>query len=251
MRRRMRESAPSTRRQPYPLPRRPARDFRYNSRDHDHGHGTIHPKHPDHAGCKHFTPAVETALNARHTDPPALLRRLEDASLGEEASALGRARAVRADDWRGFAFAVEDFNLVAPFADGMEIATCGEAQPLPLSREWVVGILPLRGAIYTVIDFARFIGCGAVAAAGAHASPRANLLLVSNERIQSALLLDNPIRLRTFRHDLPGAEAAGFPPALAPFLARVVDDGRPWGVLDVAALTSSERFVTIGVDNPR
>ena len=190
---------------------------------------------------------VEFALNTPQPGPLALLQQLESAGLGEKASAPSAgagagASEARAGIGRGFAFTIEELNLVVPFAAGLRIARSRDAQPLPLSREWVAGIIHIRGEIYTLIDFARFIGRRA-----ATAGKDAGLLLLADNRIKSALLLDSPVSLRAFNRDPPAGDVAGFDAALSPFLSAVwLDDGQPWGVLDVAALTRSARFVNIG-----
>ena len=186
-------------------------------------------------------------MNTPQPGPLALLQQLESAGLGEKASAPGAgggagASEARAGIGRGFAFTIEELNLVVPFAAGLRIARSRDAQPLPLSREWVAGIIHIRGEIYTLIDFARFIGRRA-----ATAGKDAGLLLLTDNRIKSALLLDSPVSLRAFNRDPPAGDVAGFDAALSPFLSAVwLDDGEPWGVLDVAALTRSARFVNIG-----
>lgn len=172
-------------------------------------------------------------MSAPPPAPPALLRQLESA---------GAPAQPGADRPRGFAFGVEELHLVAPFAPGLRTARWREPQPLPLCHDWVAGMLHIRGEIYTLIDFARFIGRRATPA-----TPGSGLLLISTPRINSALLLARPVSLRAFDPDPPIGEHAGFDAALKPFLSAVWrDDGRDWGVLDVAALTASPRFVTIG-----
>ena len=186
--------------------------------------------------------------------PTTLLRQLQDA--GAQSDAPPRARA---EGWRGFTFAVEDLNLVVPWADGLQIAPGREAQPLPLCREWVRGMLSVGGEIYTVIDFPRFIG-RRPAAWGAGGS----LLLLPGDDFNSALLVDSRIGMRTFSDDLPGAEIneiaevaevaepaedGVFGPALRPFLRKALKEGdRLWGVLEVAALMRDARFIHIGRD---
>ena len=188
-------------------------------------------------------------MNTPQTDPLALLRQLEGASIGENASALGREHS---GVWHGFAFNIEELNLVVPFADGLEVVPVGEAQPLPLSREWVRGVINIRGEIYTVIDFAHFIGrhqaaSGPADLGQADSGRGASLFLLSNDGVKSALLLDSQVSLRAFSHDLPKVAFSGFPPVLMPFLSVLLMDGdQPWGVIDVDTLTSSESFVNIG-----
>lgn len=171
-------------------------------------------------------------------DPLALLRQLEGAGPDRKADQSGRAPAT----WRGFAFTIEDLNLAVPLAEGLQTAPGREVWPLPLCREWVRGMIAVDGEVYTVIDFARFIGRRPVPSA-----VDAGLLLMPGDGFNSALLLDSRIGLRSFRNDSPAVTPTDFDPALAPFLSTaLMDGGQSWGVLDVAALRSVERFVRIG-----
>ena len=176
-----------------------------------------------------------------------LLQQLEESGRGQATPAAENLAkpGQQGDRWHGFAFAIQSLNLVLPQAQGVQTAPGVAAQPLPRSCEWVKGIISIDGAIdgaiYTVIDFAHFIGRRPVAS-----DTRANLLLMSGKRFNSALLLDSRISLRSFRHDLPAAESTNTDPALAPFLRKSLRDGEQiWGVLDSAALMNTDRFIHI------
>jgi len=191
-------------------------------------------------------PPPATALLSATT----LLHQLEDAALGRRMSAPG-------GDWRGFAFRLgrrdggygrragrhDGEYLVVPLADGMEIASATRLCALPHCHNWVRGITALRGAIYTVIDFADFLGFGATDAV------RARLLLLPAPQhdVHSALLLDRRVSLRAFEHGLPEVGLDGVAASLAPYLRASVREGaRQWGVLDVGALLFSEKWLRVG-----
>lgn len=174
--------------------------------------------------------------------PPAaiLLRQLAGAALGRQVNAPGNG-------WRGFAFRLNGPHdreyLVAPLADGMEIASPRGLCALPHCQNWVRGMLRARGVIYTVIDFAGFLGFGATDAT------RARLLLLPAPRpdFHSALLLDSRISLRAFELGLPEAGVGDAAAPLAPYLRASLREGaRRWGVLDVGALLSSEKWLRVG-----
>ncbi len=181
-------------------------------------------------------------MNTPQSDPLAVLQRLEDASLGEEGSAFVWNRAAV---WHGFAFSIEELNLVVPLAVGAGIVPersllPSPLLPLPLSREWVVGMVNIRGEVHTVVDFARFIGRSAATVESV------NLLLLSNDVCKSALLLDGRISLRAFDCNLPEADPATAAPSLAPLLSALLWEGeQPWGVIDVEALLGAENFVDV------
>ena len=179
-------------------------------------------------------------MAAPKTAPMTLLQQLEDAGRHEKAGALGRGAGV----WRGFAFSIEALNLVVPLAEGLRVVPCRAVSPLPvpLSREWVRGIILVDGEIYTVIDFARFIGRRPVAS-----NADASLLLMTGEEFNSALLLDSRISLKTFSEPQPEPETADIDPAVEPFVsASLVDGAQTWGVLDIKALMNSGHFIGLG-----
>src|SRR5690349_21723752 len=43
-------------------------------------------------------------------------------------------------------------------ADAGEVVTMPEIVPVPLTKPWYVGVANIRGDLYSVIDFARFLG---------------------------------------------------------------------------------------------
>ena len=171
--------------------------------------------------------------------PIDLLRQLEQQSqgnavLGEELPFI--------ESWRGFTFAVDELNLAIPFMGQYEIFPCGECWPLPMVKPWVRGMTNIRGEVYTVIDFAHFIGRRPVGTTAGK-----NLLVLSGSKLKSALVLENKISLRSFDHDIPRGDLNDIEPDLRPFLNAFLIEGlKRWCVLDMRMLTNSEAFANIG-----
>jgi twitching motility protein PilI len=98
----------------------------------------------------------------------------------------------------------------------------------------------VRGNLYSVVDFAAFVG-GRDAAGGEHAR-----LLLLGERFRSAaaLLVDRSLGLRNPAELKARAPAAGS----AVWLRGEYDDeaGGSWRELDVAALVRDPEFLAIG-----
>jgi twitching motility protein PilI len=128
----------------------------------------------------------------------------------------------------------------------VDLAEAGEVMPVPsitavpLSREWFKGVANVRGNLYSVVDFAAFLGAGA-SAGGEQAR-----LLILGERFRSAaallversLGLRNPAQLRA-REPAPGRPAW--------VRAEYEDDaGGRWSELDVAALVRDAEFLAVG-----
>ena len=183
---------------------------------------------------------ADSESGQRNPQPVELLQQLEQASYGEIAL---DAEADAVETWRGFAFAIEDLHFCLPFSSGYEIVPETGVQPLPMSRDWVRGMTNVRGEVYTVVDFARFID-----RAPATLNRGASLLLLPDRGLRSALLLENRINLKTFAQDLPRVENHRLGATVSPYLSAVVlEDETQWGVLDVAALSGADDFVNIGL----
>ncbi len=149
----------------------------------------------------------------------------------------------RTGTWRGFVFNVGQLSLAMPCSDGFEIVSVRELSPVPMAKDWVRGMQSIHGEIYTVVDFAAFIGL-----ASTPATPTCNLLALPDAGLKSALLIAGRIRVKSFSSALPLGDCGQFHAALAPYLNRVVvDQGQPWGVVDVEALCGSRDFVQIGL----
>lgn len=178
-------------------------------------------------------------MNQSQIQPLQLLRQLESQSqgnavLGEEPSFI--------ESWRGFTFAIDELNMAIPFMGQYEIFPCGECWPLPMAKPWVRGMTNIRGEVYTVVDFAHFIGRRPVNVAMGN-----NLLVLSAGRLKSALLLKNKISLRAFDHDIPRGDVNDIEPDLRPYLNAFLIEGlKRWCVLDMRVLANSESFSNIG-----
>jgi twitching motility protein PilI len=128
----------------------------------------------------------------------------------------------------------------------VDLVEAGEVLPVPpitavpLTRPWFRGVANVRGNLYSVVDFAAFLGDG-VAAVGEQAR-----LLLLGERFRSAaaLLVDrslglrNPAQLRA-RAPAPGRRAW--------VRAEYEDEtGGRWSELDVAELVRDPDFLAVG-----
>lgn len=128
-----------------------------------------------------------------------------------------------------------------PAADSGELLPL--AAPLhavPLTRPWFAGLLNVRGNLYGVTDFSRFLG--------GDPTPRdadARLLLIGNRHPgHSALLVARSFGLCP-AHDWE-AQAA---PGAAPWISGSFVDGqaRCWERLDVCALLAAPDFLAVGI----
>ncbi len=167
-------------------------------------------------------------------------QRLEHQSLGNQ---ITETEQTLVDTWRGFAFDVDGLNLTVPFEGQFEIVPGQALFPMPIAQSWVRGMTNIRGEIYTVVDFSEFIGKRPVRNAEG-----GNLLLLPDENLKSAFILESRISLRSFNTRLPTKNTSMFYAGISRFLSRVVIDGeKEWGVVDIDALSRSSEYVQIGV----
>ncbi|MFN7643275.1 MAG: chemotaxis protein CheW [Burkholderiales bacterium] len=124
--------------------------------------------------------------------------------------------------------------------------------PVPLTRDWLVGLVNLRGALYTVIDLQRYAQLGRT-----EVSKESRLLaLAARLEFNAAILVTRMLGLRnvaSMRIDEDDAQRApadgGFGPAGRPdWVGRtLVDaDGHRWHELDLARLAAGSAFLLAG-----
>ena len=172
-------------------------------------------------------------------NPVELLEQLASQSQG---NTLVEKEEIVRDSWRGFTFSIEEIDLVVPFVGEFEIVPSQALTPIPMTKSWVKGMTNIRGEIYSVIDFAEFIGRQPVRMAKG-----SNFLVLPDQRLKSALLLDGRISLQSFYEDLPTVNTEALGKNISPYLNTVLQIGEKLlGVLDINLLIESDRFTRIG-----
>ncbi|CAG0993286.1 Chemotaxis protein CheW [Burkholderiales bacterium] len=126
-------------------------------------------------------------------------------------------------------------------ADAGEVVAMPPVTPVPHTRPWHMGIANVRGNLYSVIDFARFIGREPEGAAG-HArlvlfGPRAGDLHVG-------IVVERVLGLRNLAELAPSGTAAGAPAWYAQCWMDA--DGRAWQEIDLSRLARDDAFLQIG-----
>lgn len=155
-----------------------------------------------------------------------LAARLQSADSGRTASKLGLQ--VAGERW------------LVDLTDAGEVIPVPPITPVPLTRPWYRGVANIRGNLYSVVDFAAFLG-----ASPAPIAEQARLLLLSERfRMASALLVDRALGLRNTDQfqTRPGAAAR------SPWIRAELSDeqGRTWKELDVSQLVQHPDFLGIG-----
>ena len=125
--------------------------------------------------------------------------------------------------------------------EASEIIPVAGVSPVAQTKPWFRGVANVRGNLYSVVDFAEFLGTG-VSGSGEQAR-----LVLLGERFRSAaaLLVDRSLGLRN-PAQLRARDAA---PGRAAWLRGEYDDdtGARWSELDVAALVRDAEFLSVAL----
>lgn len=141
--------------------------------------------------------------------------------------------------WLSFEAAGEFWML--PLEVSGEVLPVPEIERVPLTKDWFLGVANLRGVIYGVSDFSRFLGAGPVARGAEN-----RLLLIGQPlAVNAALLVPRLAGLRNAAELEPVEDGARLPDwARASWRGR---DGRLWRELDAAGLVAHRGFLDVAL----
>ncbi|MCC6196342.1 MAG: chemotaxis protein CheW [Burkholderiales bacterium] len=127
-------------------------------------------------------------------------------------------------------------------ADAGEVMTMPEIVPVPLTRPWYLGVANIRGNLYSVVDFARYLGREATAAAG---QSRLVLFGPRTGEINAGIVVTRVLGLRNLAELAPAAPPQDVP---AWYAQRWMDgDGNAWQEIDLAILARETAFLSVGI----
>jgi twitching motility protein PilI len=135
---------------------------------------------------------------------------------------------------------VGEQNWLIDLAEAGEVMPVPPITPVPLTRPWFRGVANVRGNLYSVVDFAEFLGTGV-----SRGGEQARLVLLGERfRSAAALLVDRSLGLRNpaqLRARDPASAAAAW------LRAEYEDEvGGRWSELDVGALVRDAAFLAVG-----
>ncbi|MGE0799201.1 MAG: chemotaxis protein CheW [Lautropia sp.] len=140
-------------------------------------------------------------------------------------------------------------RLLVELSEAGEIVPVPSAiVPVPLTRDWLLGVVNLRGALHTVVDLRRFTGEGAT-----EPTKEARLLsLAPTMNFNATLLVSRMLGLRntvTMTELPPDAAESARPAGDGPaWLGRRFSDaeGRIWQELLLSRLIATPDFLMVG-----
>ncbi len=140
-------------------------------------------------------------------------------------------------------------RVLIDLADAGEILAVPDITPVPLTKAWYRGLANVRGNLLGIVDLSLFAG-----GAATPLDKDSRVLAFSSElHFSSGILVSRMLGLRSAADlgaasESDTAQVATGPDLYAPWMrARLVDaQGVLWDELDLAALTTDERFLQIG-----
>jgi len=125
--------------------------------------------------------------------------------------------------------------------DAGEVVALPQVTPVPHTHPWHLGVANVRGNLYSVVDFARFLGREAV---GAGAQARLVLFGPRAGDLNAGIVVQRVLGLRNLAELAPSGGVSGAPSWYA---ERWMDaDGRTWQEIDLSKLARDDAFLQIG-----
>ncbi len=128
-------------------------------------------------------------------------------------------------------------------ADAGEVVSMPDVVPVPLTKPWYLGVANIRGNLYSVIDFARYLGRDVPQSGPGNA--RLVLFGARAGEMNAGLVVTRVMGLRNVAELAPAA-----PPQDAPawYAQRWMDgDGNAWQEIDLAVLAKDAAFLQVGL----
>jgi twitching motility protein PilI len=127
-------------------------------------------------------------------------------------------------------------------SDAGEVVTLPDIVPVPLTKPWYLGVSNIRGNLFSVIDFGRFLAREAPAPGG---QPRLVLFGPKAGELNAGIVVHRVLGLRNIAELAPAS-----PPVDAPewYAQRWMDgDGNAWQEIDLAKLARDPAFLQVGI----
>lgn len=135
-------------------------------------------------------------------------------------------------------FALDDTECALPAEAVQGVERLADVTPVPNTVPWVLGVVHLRGAIYSVVDLRGFVGLPP-----APFTARTRLLVVTARDMAVGLVVDGVTEMRPLDDALAAGYTAETPEWAMPYAARsVVMDGRAVVLLDPEKLLFAEKL---------
>jgi twitching motility protein PilI len=127
-------------------------------------------------------------------------------------------------------------------ADAGEVVALPHIVTVPMTKPWFLGVSNIRGNLFSVIDFAGFLGAEPIAPS---AATRLVLFGTRACELNAGIVVSRVLGLRNVAELAPATAAAD---AQEWFAQRWTDeDGNGWQEIDLAKLARSPAFLQVGI----
>jgi twitching motility protein PilI len=130
-------------------------------------------------------------------------------------------------------------------ADAGEVIPMPPSVGVPLTKPWFLGVANIRGNLYTVVDFAGFLGQEITPPAAMGGQARLVLVGPRAGELRVVIVVPRVLGLRNLAELAPAAPPADAPPWYG---QRWIDaDGGAWQEIDLARLAADPAFLQVGL----
>ena len=130
-------------------------------------------------------------------------------------------------------------------ADAAEVVAVPPLAAVPLTQPWFLGLANIRGNLYTVVDFAGFLGREAVVPHGTGGQSRLILFGQRAGDFNAGVVVQGVLGLRNLAELTPAPPVANAP---AWYGQRWTDaDGGAWQEFDLIRLAADPAFLRVGL----
>jgi twitching motility protein PilI len=136
-------------------------------------------------------------------------------------------------------------NWLIRLSDAGEVIAVPPIAAVPLTKPWFAGIANVRGNLYSIVDFAGFLGQSTPPAHGTSGQNRLVLFGARSGELRAGLLVQRVVGLRNLTELDPVPPVDGAPEW---FVQRWHDDaGGAWQEIDLARLAHDPAFLQVGL----
>lgn len=137
-------------------------------------------------------------------------------------------------------------NWLIRLADAAEVIAVPPVASVPLTKPWFTGVANIRGNLYSVVDFARFLGHDVVTPQSAAAQTRLVVFGPRTGDLRAGIVVQRVLGLRNVSEL---AQVSSVPGAAAWYGQRWMDaNGDAWQEIDLARLAQDPSFLQAGLE---
>jgi twitching motility protein PilI len=141
------------------------------------------------------------------------------------------------------AVACADALWLVRLADAGEVIAMPAIAPVPLTKHWFLGLANIRGSLYSIVDFAGFLGQEEAPPHAAGGTSRAILFGPRAGELRAGIVVPRVLGLSSLAALAPAAPPPDAPAWYGP---RWIDaDGAAWQEIDLVALARDPAFLQV------